>query len=157
MGYKGFISGINTQVGGLLSKLLATASQTQSSPSNPAHHEELNRRKTDPFLVKKLSQPEITPLHIAASPFPGGSSNAFQGPSPGRRPTATAALNTSGGGSGGQETPLVAEKQQNLGLKQFDPETEERNGGRGKDDDLRSESGSSQEENDESGSSCAIV
>jgi hypothetical protein len=104
MGYKSFVSAINTQVGGQLSKFLATATQPQpfsvipgSSHPDPG---DMSRRKTEPLLLQtknRRSQPEITPLSPSSSsmglsssktsPFVSGSSGSNKnvyGPSPRR-------------------------------------------------------------------------
>lgn len=61
LGYKGFISAVNTQVGGLLSKFLASASQnvniSSSLTSGYTNVPELSRRKTEPIL--QLNRPTL--------------------------------------------------------------------------------------------------
>lgn len=155
MGYKAFISGINTQIGGLLSKLLATATQTQQTSC--IAHAEISRRKTEPVLLKKLSQPDITPLHVAATPFPGGS-KTYVGRSPGGRPS-TVALNQSNVESSGvQDGVLIGKSADGFkNQRQFESETEESNSRLESGEDSRSENGSEPGEKEEPGSSCIIT
>ena len=99
MGYKSFISAINTQVGGLLSKFLSTATQSQSfsSVAGSSHPDpgDMSRRKTEPMLYNnksRRSQPEITPLTTTSmnssksTTFVSGSgpNKQYYGPSPRR-------------------------------------------------------------------------